>query len=86
MKAPARLTGPLPPAVVPPGPGPAWPRVAVRYRWAACCLFLAALPFATAPGDIISDTKLELAVNPHGFLSGALALWNPQQFGGLTNQ
>ena len=44
------------------------------------------LPFATAPGDIIADTKFELAVNPAGFLSGALTLWNPQQFGVLLNQ
>jgi arabinofuranan 3-O-arabinosyltransferase len=52
----------------------------------ACCLLLALLPFATAPGDIIADTKFELAVNPAGFLSGALTLWNPQQFGLLLNQ
>jgi arabinofuranan 3-O-arabinosyltransferase len=52
----------------------------------ACCVLLALLPFATAPGDVISDTKFELAVNPAGFLSGALTLWNPQQFGELLNQ
>jgi arabinofuranan 3-O-arabinosyltransferase len=52
----------------------------------ACCVLLALLPFATAPGDIIADTKFELAVNPAGFLSGALTLWNPQQFGVLLNQ
>jgi arabinofuranan 3-O-arabinosyltransferase len=52
----------------------------------ACCVLLAALPFATAPGEIIADTKFELAVSPAGFLSGALTLWNPQQFGVLLNQ
>jgi arabinofuranan 3-O-arabinosyltransferase len=52
----------------------------------ACCLFLAALPFATAPGDIIADTKFELVIGPSGFLSGAFTVWNPQQFGGLLNQ
>jgi len=52
----------------------------------ACCLALAALPFCTAFGDVIADTKFELAVNPAGFLSGALTLWNPQQFGVLLNQ
>ena len=52
----------------------------------ACCLLLAAIPFATAPGDIIADTKFELVVNPSGFLSSALTLWDPQQFGGLLNQ
>jgi arabinofuranan 3-O-arabinosyltransferase len=51
-----------------------------------CCLILILLPFATAPGRIISDTKFELAVNPGGFLSSALTLWDPQQFGGLLNQ
>ena len=52
----------------------------------ACCALLAALPFATAPGDIIADTKFELAVDPARFLSSALTLWNPQQFGGLADQ
>jgi arabinofuranan 3-O-arabinosyltransferase len=56
------------------------------YPLLACCLVLTLLPFATAPGRIISDTKFELAVNPSGFLSGALTLWDPQQFGGLLNQ
>ena len=57
-----------------------------RFGWLACCLLLAAIPFATAPGNIIADTKFELVVNPSGFLSGALTLWDPQQFGGLLNQ
>ena len=56
------------------------------YPLLACCLVLTLLPFVTAPGRIISDTKFELAVNPSGFLSGALTLWVPQQFGGLLNQ
>jgi arabinofuranan 3-O-arabinosyltransferase len=51
-----------------------------------CCILLAALPFATAPGAIIADTKCELAVSPARFLSAALTLWNPQQLGVLTNQ
>ena len=63
-----------------------WQRVLIRFQSLACCLLLAALPFATAPGDIIADTKFELAVNPGGFLSNALTLWAPQQFGGLQNQ
>src|SRR5208282_1273003 len=78
------------PAGVSRGRGGAWwqsgQRLAVRFRLLACCLFLAAIPFATAPGDIIADTKFELVVNPSGFLSGALTLWDPQQFGGLLNQ
>ena len=79
-----------PPAGGAPGRGAAWwqgrPRVVARFQLLACCLFLAGIPFATAPGDIIADTKFELAVNPSGFLSSALTLWDPQQFGGLLNQ
>ena len=84
-----RLSDTQPPGE-PPRRGAAWwrggRRVVVRSRLLACCLFLAAIPFATAPGDIIADTKFELVVNPSGFLSGALTLWDPQQFGGLLNQ
>ena len=74
----------------PPHPGASWrdrgQRAADRYRWLACGLFLMALPFATAPGQIIADTKFELVVDPNRFLSSALTLWDPQQFGGLLNQ
>jgi arabinofuranan 3-O-arabinosyltransferase len=52
----------------------------------ACCLVLAALPFATAFGHIIADTKYELAVDPGRFVAGGLTLWNAQQFGVLLNQ
>lgn len=90
MEATAPRLSDTQPAGGSPGRGAAWwrrgQRVAVRSRWLACCLFLAAIPFATAPGDIIADTKFELVVNPSGFLSSALTLWDPQQFGGLLNQ
>jgi arabinofuranan 3-O-arabinosyltransferase len=61
-------------------------RIRERIRVAAFCLLLAALPFVTAPGDIISDTKLDLAINPARFLARALTLWDPTQFGQLQNQ
>jgi arabinofuranan 3-O-arabinosyltransferase len=61
-------------------------RIRGRIRLFAFCLLLAVLPFVTAPGKIIADTKLDLAVNPGPFLAHALTLWNPQQFGLLQNQ
>ena len=45
-----------------------------------------ALPFVTSFGDIIADSKFELAVDPSRFLGSALVLWNPQQFGQLQDQ
>jgi arabinofuranan 3-O-arabinosyltransferase len=61
-------------------------RAAGRALTPGICLLLALLPLLTAPGEIIADTKLNLAVSPAGFLARALTLWDPQQFGGLQNQ
>ncbi|MEV0348736.1 alpha-(1-_3)-arabinofuranosyltransferase family protein [Nonomuraea sp. NPDC050680] len=60
----------------------------VRHRlWLAlCCLGFAVLTFTTKPGSIISDTKLDLALNPIGWLERAAHLWDPQHFGQLQNQ
>jgi arabinofuranan 3-O-arabinosyltransferase len=55
-------------------------------RTLGVCLLLVLLPFITAPGQIIADTKLNLVINPAGFLARALTLWDPQQFGELQNQ
>jgi arabinofuranan 3-O-arabinosyltransferase len=63
----------------------AWQK-AGRYLTPGICLLLVLLPFVTAPGAIIADTKLNLAISPAGFLARALTLWDPQQFGGLQNQ
>ncbi|MEN3305000.1 MAG: arabinofuranan 3-O-arabinosyltransferase [Micromonosporaceae bacterium] len=43
---------------------------------------LAVLSFGQRPGQVTFDTKLDLAVNPLGFLTRALHLWNPQATSG----
>ena len=56
-------------------------------RWLiGFCLLILALPFLTAPGELISDTKLDLAIDPGRFLARVLTLWDPQQFGQLQDQ
>jgi arabinofuranan 3-O-arabinosyltransferase len=61
-------------------------RVRSRIRLLAFSLLLMVLPFVTAPGRIIADTKLDLAVNPAAFLAHALTLWDPREFGLLQQQ
>jgi len=51
-----------------------------------CCLSLAMLAFVTRPGNIIGDTKIDMALDPASFLQRALQLWDPAQFGQLQNQ
>src|SRR4051794_5297082 len=61
-------------------------RLRERLRVLACCLTLTALAFGTRPGAILADTKIDMAVNPLGFLGRALHLWDIEQFGQLQNQ
>jgi arabinofuranan 3-O-arabinosyltransferase len=61
-------------------------RISRRTRLLAFCLLLELLPFVTAPGQVIADTKLDLTVDPVRFLVRALTLWDPQQFGQLQDQ
>ena len=42
--------------------------------------------FGTRPGSLLADTKIDMAVNPLGFLRRALHLWDPAQFGQLQDQ
>ncbi|MBO2448319.1 DUF3367 domain-containing protein [Actinomadura barringtoniae] len=67
-------------------PDPIDPRLQDRLRALVCCLALAVLAFGTRPGKILADTKIDMAVNPDGFLGRALHLWDPEQFGQLQNQ
>ncbi|QXJ21931.1 DUF3367 domain-containing protein [Actinomadura graeca] len=61
-------------------------RLRERLRVTACCLVLAALAFGSRPGAILADTKIDMAVDPLGFLGRALRPWDPEQFGQLQNQ
>lgn len=61
-------------------------RLRDRLRTAAWCLALSLLAFTTRPGRILADTKIDMAVNPLGFLGRALHLWDTEQLGQLQNQ
>ncbi|TDD10284.1 DUF3367 domain-containing protein [Nonomuraea deserti] len=61
-------------------------RVRHRLRLFASCLLLGAIAFNTATEKIIPETKLDMAVNPLGFLGRALHLWDGAYFGHLQNQ
>ena len=56
-------------------------------RLAAVCALLTAAAFLQDPGRIVTDTKLDLAIDPGGWLSRALSLWEPNGWlGQVQNQ
>ncbi len=69
------------------GSTPAVPRSVWRIREIAICVGLTAIAFLQQPGRIVADSKIDLAVNPVGWLERSLHLWDPANaFGQLQNQ
>lgn len=58
-----------------------------RVRLLVSLLLLQTLALTAAPGRILPDTKLDMALNPTGFLSRALHMWDPAvSLGQVQNQ
>ncbi|GAA1998621.1 alpha-(1-_3)-arabinofuranosyltransferase [Nocardiopsis rhodophaea] len=57
-----------------------------RLKLLGVCLLLSAVAFSLDPQLIVGDTKIDLTINPFGFLERALYLWDPSYFGQLQNQ
>jgi arabinofuranan 3-O-arabinosyltransferase len=80
MRHPRAESGPAPVGGV--APAAVW-----RMRLIAVCLGLTALAFLQDPGQIVIDTKVDLVVDPAGWLGRSLSIWDPNgTFGQLQNQ
>lgn len=59
----------------------------LRSRYLLVCLGFVVLSVLQQPGRVVGDTKLDLAVDPVGFLARALTLWEPEGAAGqMQNQ
>ena len=62
-------------------------RTIYRFRLVTVCVALVALVFIQEPGRVAADTKLDLTVDPVGFLGRALHMWDASGFfGQVQNQ
>ena len=62
------------------------PRAVRRLREVAACVALTAAAFLQAPGLALVDTKVDLSVDPMGWLGRSLHMWNSSMFGQVQNQ
>ena len=73
-------------STTPSAPGGLDERLLARLKVLAVCVLLGALAASIDPGRIVSDTKIDLTINPLGFMERALHLWDASYFGQLQNQ
>ncbi len=57
-----------------------------RLREVAACVALTAMAFLQAPGLVLVDSKVDLSVNPVGWLARSLHMWNSSMFGQVQDQ
>ncbi|GAA1757224.1 alpha-(1-_3)-arabinofuranosyltransferase [Streptomonospora arabica] len=57
-----------------------------RLKLLGASLLLCGIALSLDPAKIVGDTKIDLTINPFGFLQRALHLWDPSYFGQLQNQ
>ncbi len=86
MTAPARTPGTRPSSATPAAGSSFVARRRRALATAGGALLLTLIAFLQRPGETTFDTRLDMAVNPLGFMSRALHLWNPQATSGELQQ